>query len=108
MHTLSTVVYVQVFGPSVQLLCESIELLSYTVLNTCMHNINTLEFTFGTITNPQAIDALVYALSIDLFINNNIECSQPTADRLEFSTDAHCMLAQLALSADSRFSLKRL
>ena len=108
MHTLSTVVYVQVFGPSVQLLCESIELLSYTVLNTCMHNINTLEFTFGTITNPQAIDALVFALSIELFLNNRIESTQPSANQLVFDTDAHCTFAQLALCSDTRYTLTRL
>ena len=75
-----------------------------TTLDTVAH---TLQFNWHTVTNHQAIDALVYALSIELFINNRIECSQPTADRLEFSTDAHCMLAQLALSADSRFSVTR-
>jgi len=69
---------------------------------------HTLQFNFHTVTNQQAIDALVYALSIDLFVNNKIECSQPTADRLEFNTDAHCMLAQLALSNDSRYTLLRL
>ena len=74
-------------------------------LDTVAH---TLQFNFHTITNHQALDALVYALSVDLFVNNRIECSQPTADRLEFDTDAHCMLAQLALSSDSRYSLSRL
>ena len=96
----------QVFGPSVQLLCESIELLLYTVLNTCMHN--TLEFTFGTITNPQAIDALVFALSIELFLNNRIESTQPSANQLVFDTDAHCTFAQLALCSDTRYTLTRL
>ena len=98
----------QVFGPSVQLLCESIELLLHTVLNTCMHNINTLEFTFGTITNPQAIDALVFALSIELFLNNRIESTQPSANQLVFDTDAHCTFAQLALCSDTRYTLTRL
>ena len=91
----------QVFGPS------TVKYVMNTI-DTVDTHAHTLQFNFDTITNHQAIDALVYALSIDLFINNKIECSQPTADRLEFSTDAHCMLAQLALSADSRFSLKRL
>ena len=89
------------FGPS------TVKYVMNTI-DTIHTHAHTLQFNFHTITNHQAIDALVYALSIDLFINNNIECSQPTADRLEFSTDAHCMLAQLALSADSRYSLKRL
>ena len=77
-------------------------------MDTILTHTHTLEFNFHTVTNQQAIDALVHALSIELFINNRIECSQPTADRLEFGTDAHCMLAQLALCSDSRFSLKRL
>ena len=55
-----------------------------------MHN--TLEFTFGTITNPQAIDALVFALSIELFLNNRIESTQPSANQLVFDTDAHCRM----------------
>lgn len=69
-------------------------------LNTVMH---TLQFNFHTITNHQAIDALVFALSIDLLVHNKIECTQPNYNSLEFTTSAHCMLAQLALSCDSRF-----
>ena len=65
----------------------------------------TIEFNFHTITNTQAIDALVFALSIELFLNNRIECTQPCADRLEFESEAHCTLAQLALCSDSRYSL---
>jgi len=76
-------------------------------LDTQHHHAHTLEFNFHTITNHQAIDALVYALSIDLFINNRIESSQPTADRLEFSTEAHCTFAQLVLCSDTRFTLTR-
>jgi len=69
------------------------------MLNKCMQ----LLFNFNTITNQQAIDALVFALSIDLLVHNKIECSQPNYNILEFTTSAHCMLAQLALSCDSRF-----
>ena len=69
---------------------------------------HTLQFNFHTVTNQQAIDALVHALTIDLFINNKIECTQPCADRLEFESDSHCTLAQLALSNDSRYTLLRL
>jgi hypothetical protein len=87
--------------------CAKVAIVKY-VMNTILTHAHTLQFNFHTVTNQQAIDALVHALSIELFINNRIECSQPTADRLEFSTDAHCMLAQLALSNDSRFSLLRL
>jgi len=62
-----------------------------------------LLFNFNTITNQQAIDALVFALSIDLLVHNKIECTQPNYNILEFTTSKHCMLAQLALSCDSRF-----
>ncbi len=68
---------------------------------------HTLLFNWHTVTNAQAIDALVFALSIDLLINNKIESSQSTHDRLEFESDKHCMLAQLALCSDSRFSVTR-
>jgi len=64
---------------------------------------HTLVFNFTTITNTQAIDALVFALSIDLFVHNRIESTQPSYNCLEFANSAHCMLAQLALSNDSRF-----
>lgn len=64
---------------------------------------HTLVFNFGTITCTQAIDALVFALSIDLFVHNRIESIQPSYNCLQFTNSAHCMLAQLALSNDSRF-----
>jgi len=66
---------------------------------------HTLKFNFHTVTNDVAIDALVHALSIDLFINNRLECAHPCADQLVFDSAQHCMLAQLALSSDSRFSV---
>ena len=45
----------------------------------CMH---TLEFDFHTITNEVAIDALVYALSIEMLTQCGIESYQPCANRL--------------------------
>ena len=69
-----------------------------------MHSI---EFNFHTITNEQAIDALVYALSIDLFLKHRIECAQPSASCLVFDSDRDCTFAQLALSSDTRFTLVR-
>jgi hypothetical protein len=73
-------------------------------LDTQLH---TLTFNFDTITNSVAIDALVYALSIELFVNNGIECVQPTEDSLVFSSAAHCTFAQLTLCSDTRFTLTR-
>ena len=69
-----------------------------------MHSI---EFNFHTITNAQAIDALVYALSIDLFLKHRIECAQPSASCLVFDSARDCTFAQLALSSDTRFTLVR-
>jgi len=76
----------------------------------CMNTIDTidtqahaLQFNFDTITNHQAIDALVHALTIDLFINNRIECTQPCADRLVFASARDCVFAQLVLCSDTRF-----
>jgi hypothetical protein len=67
----------------------------------------TLKFNFHTVTNTAAIDALVYALSIDLFVHNRIECTQPEYDCLEFESEAHCVLAQLKLSNSSRYTVSR-
>jgi len=73
-------------------------------LNNCMH---TLLLDFTPVTNTQAIDALVYALSIDLFVLNKIECTQPSHDRLEFESDRDCTIAQLILSGNSRYTVAR-
>ena len=69
---------------------------------------HTLKFNFHTITNSAAVDALVYALSIELFLKYRIECVQPADNVLEFTSARDCTFAQLALSNDSRFTLLRL
>lgn len=63
---------------------------------------------FNPVTNTQAIDALVYALSIELFLQLRIESTQPTYNVLEFESAAHCTLAQLKLSGNSRYTVTRL
>lgn len=68
---------------------------------------HTLTFNFHTITNRQAIDALVYALSIELWIQHGIHSSQSTAECLVFASATHCTLAQLAVGNDPRFSITR-
>ena len=67
-----------------------------------------LEFNYHTITNEVAIDALVYALSIELLTANGIDATQPQANRLVFDTHAHWTFAQLALSDDSTYTITRL
>jgi len=71
----------------------------------CMNTVYTLKFNFTTITNTQAIDALVYALSVMLFVNHKIESTQPADDLLEFESSKDCTFAQLALSSDSRYTV---
>ena len=73
-----------------------------------MHSVYTLRFNFTTITNTQAIDALVYALLVLLYVNHRIECSQPADDTLEFTSSKDCTFAQLALADDSRYTVERL
>ena len=68
---------------------------------------HTLRFNFHTITNSQAIDALVHALCIELYVKHGIECAHPSAESLVFESEIHCTFAQLALSDDTRFTLSR-
>ena len=68
---------------------------------------HTLEFNFHTVTNTAAVDALVHALSIDLYCRHSIECAHPSAECLVFDSERDCTFAQLALSSDTRFTLSR-
>lgn len=68
----------------------------------------TLLLDFTPVTNTQAIDALVYALSIELFVQVGLESYQSSYDRLEFESDRDCTLAQLILSGNSRYTVARL
>ena len=70
-----------------------------------MATVYTLQFNFTTVTNTQAIDALVYALSVMLYVNHRIECTQPQDDLLEFESSKDCVFAQLVLSSDSRYTV---
>ena len=69
---------------------------------------HTLLLDFTPVTNTQAIDALVYALSIELFVQVGVESYQSSYDRLEFESDRDCTLAQLILSGNSRYTVARL
>lgn len=80
----------------------------YSTVKYCMDTVaHTLKFNFHTVTNSQAIDALVHALSIDLYCKHGIECAHPSAESLVFESEIHCTFAQLALSDDTRFTLSR-
>lgn len=72
------------------------------------YSMHTLKFNFHTVTNSVAVDALVHALAIELFIKHGIECAQPTESSLVFESDSHCTFAQLALSSDTRYTLSRI
>ena len=76
-------------------------------MNTLDSQRHTLEFNFHTITNGVAVDALVYALSIELWLKHGIHCDQPTESSLVFESAAHCTFAQLTLCSDTRFTLSR-
>jgi len=69
---------------------------------------HTLQLDFTPVTNTQAIDALVYALSIELFVHNHIESYQPSYNLLEFESDQLCTFAQLILSGNSRYTVTRI
>jgi hypothetical protein len=68
----------------------------------------TLTLEFNPVTNTQAVDALVFALSIHLWLDHKIESAQPEYNVLEFTSAAHCTLAQLVLSGDSRYTVRRM
>ena len=76
-------------------------------MNTIDTYAHTLKFNFNTVTNQNVIDAIVHALSIQLYINNRLECAHPSADQLVFLSERDCTFAQLALCADTRFTLSR-
>lgn len=63
---------------------------------------------FDPVTNKNAIDALVYALSIELYTQLRIHTTQPAYNILEFESEQHCVLAQLKLSDSSRYTVTRL
>lgn len=69
--------------------------------------LNRLVLQFDPVTDKRAIDALVYALSIELFIDHGIETTMPAYNILEFESDQHCTFAQLKLSANSRYTVNR-
>ena len=75
------------------------------MLNNCMYK---LLLQFDPVTNKTAIDALVYALSIELYTQLGISTTQPAYNILEFESAAHCTLAQLKLCDSSRYTLVRL
>lgn len=75
------------------------------MLNNCMYK---LLLQFEPVTSKRAIDALVYALSIELYTQLRISTTQPAYNILEFESERHCTLAQLKLSDSSRYTLVRL
>jgi hypothetical protein len=66
---------------------------------------HTIEFNFHTITNEQAIDALVYSVSIELWLAHSIESYQTRAGQLHFNTARDQLVASIACSADPRYTI---
>ena len=58
-------------------------------------------FDYSTVTNPVAVDALVYALSINLYTQHSIESYQTSYNTLEFTCERHLAFAILALPCDA-------
>lgn len=51
-------------------------------------------------------ETITYSATIDLFCNHNIACYQSSASVIEFETDRDRMLALMALSGTSAYSVK--
>lgn len=67
---------------------------------------NRLLLQFEPVTSKRAIDALVYALSIELYTQHRISTTMPSYNVLEFESASDCSFAYLKLSGNSRYSIK--
>lgn len=65
-----------------------------------------LQFTFDTITNAQAIDALVHSVAIDLWLNHSIDALQTSAGQLAFEHERDRTLALLACSSNQLYTVQ--
>ena len=61
---------------------------------------------FEPVTSKRAIDALVYALTIELYTQHRIHCTMPAYNVIEFESESACSFAYLKLSGNSRYTLK--
>jgi hypothetical protein len=61
---------------------------------------------FDPVTSKRAIDALVYALAIELYTQHRISTSMPAYNVLEFESESDCSFAYLKLSGNSRYTIK--
>ena len=67
---------------------------------------NRLLLQFEPVTSKRAIDALVYALSIELYTQHRISTTMPSYNVLEFESASDCSFAYLKLSGNARYSIK--
>ena len=67
---------------------------------------NRLLLQFEPVTSKRAIDALVYALTIELYAQHRIATSMPAYNIIEFESERECSFAYLKLSGNSRYTIK--
>ena len=61
---------------------------------------------FEPVTSKRAIDALVYALTIELYAQHRIATTMPAYNVIEFESERACQFAYLKLCGSSRYSIK--
>jgi len=61
---------------------------------------------FEPVTSKRAIDALVYALTIELYTQHRISTSMPAYNVIEFESERECQFAYLKLSGNARYTIK--
>jgi len=61
---------------------------------------------FEPVTSKRAIDALVYALTIELYTQHRIATTMPAYNIIQFESTEACAFAYLKLSGNSRYTLK--
>ena len=61
---------------------------------------------FEPVTSKRAIDALVYALSIELYTQHHIDSYQSSATELMFDTSRACVFASIALSSNPLYTVE--
>lgn len=83
-----------------------ITLCCYTCVDVFVRFMNRLLLQFEPVTSKRAIDALVYALTIELYTQHRISSTMPAYNVIEFESERECSFAYLKLSGSSRYSIK--
>ena len=84
----------------------STTLCCYTHMDVFIRLMNRLLLQFEPVTSKRAIDALVYALTIELYAQHRISSTMPAYNIIEFESESDCSFAYLKLSGSSRYTIK--